>query len=114
MSLAVQAAEVNATMHLGQQDVIWTKGKGMCKVLAALLQPAAYPEAVMALAPRGWAPSPSLPDAWKPLEACWPDWSGEKERRAEATSERWREACPSRLMWKPSAEEPAITLAIRL
>lgn len=53
MSLAVQAAEVNATMHLGQQDVIWTKGKGMCKVLAALLQPAAYLEAVMALAPRG-------------------------------------------------------------
>lgn len=56
--------------------------------LAALLQPAAYPEAVMALAPRGWAPSPSLPDAWKPLEGCWADWSGEKERRAEATSER--------------------------
>lgn len=88
--------------------------KEFARCPTAPFQPAAYPEAVMALAPRGWAPSPSLPTVWKPLGGCWADWSGEKERRAEATSERWRETCPSRPMWKPSAEEPAITLAIRL
>lgn len=33
MSLAAQAAEINATTHPGQQDGIWSKGKGMSKVV---------------------------------------------------------------------------------